>query len=371
MRVTMYTTTTEACGIADYSRDLLAALGAQVDVEVVSIGDHGATPSAMRGIGRRLSSGSLTHIHHNYGFWGNSTFTYWMTFRALQRSISVPVVLTAHSVHPPAFNERRWTAKRALAKAIGLYEFVDRGTFEFADRIIVHSRCHLRFLGERGIPSDRLVEIMPGVPDFPPISPAHVSRFRESLGFAGKRVLGIFGFIQPNKNYELLVQSLTRLPNDVVLLVTGGVRTHHEESYGNQLRRLVHALNLDGRVRITGFLSRQDLSVALSATDLFVIPYKTDDNVSYSARLCLAFEKPLLASAVDTFLELKERYGCVELFHSYDPEGLADQLLALLGDKARQARLREAAKLYCQKRSWRRVAAETMEVYRSVLKGAG
>jgi len=111
--------------------------------------------------------------------------------------------------------------------------------------------------------------------------------------------------------------------------------------------------------------------VALSATDLFVIPYKTDDNVSYSARLCLAFEKPLLASAVDTFLELKERYGCVELFQSYDPEGLADQLLALLGDKARLAGLREAAKLYCQNRSWPRVAAETMEVYRSVLKRAG
>ena len=104
----------------------------------------------------------------------------------------------------------------------------------------------------------------------------------------------------------------------------------------------------------------------MSAVDLFLLPYAADSSVSYSARLCLAYEKPLLASAVEGFQELQERHRCVELFTSTDPAGLAAHALALLTEPDRHAALAEAARRYALERSWRRVGAEILHIYQSL-----
>lgn len=367
MRVTMHATTAASCGVADYARDLVAGLGGTVNVKVVPIPGRGVNPLPMLALARRLSRADLTHIQHNYGFWGRGTLSYRVVFQTLQRAIRVPVVLTPHSVFPRLPREWDGTVKRAAIKALGLYEFMDRGTFQFADRIIVHSRHHLRLLVERGVPREQLVEVMPGAPEVARPAPAEVARYRSTWGLEGKRVLGVFGFIQPNKNYELVVRALAQLPGDIALLLVGGVRTAGEEWYGRRLEELVTSLGVEGRVRMTGFLPREHLAQAMSAVDLFVLPYVADHSVSYSARLCLAYEKPLLASAVEAFEELREQYGCVELLKSDDPVELAAHVLALLEDPERRAALAERARTYCRQRSWRRVAEETLGVYQSVL----
>lgn len=367
MRVAIHATTDARCGIAEYVRDLRAGLGGDVEAEVVPIGPGRRNPLAMLPVARRLNAADLAHVHHNYGFWGRGSLSYRLVFETLQRAIRIPVILTPHSVFPLHPAGRAPSPRQTLARALGLHAFIDRGTFAFAERIIVHSRCHARLLRERGIPPDRLVEIMPGVPVVQQPAVEAVVRYRRTWELEGKRVVGLFGFIQPNKNYELPVRALTDLPPDVALLLIGGARTLGEEPYVARLRELARALGVERRVRITGFLPREELALPLSAVDLFVLPYATDHSVSYSARLCLAYEKPILASAVEGFQELKERYACVEVFESNDPAELARDVLALLGDPARRAALAEAARRYGERRSWRRVAAETLEVYRSVL----
>ncbi|MFI5341330.1 MAG: glycosyltransferase [Candidatus Methylomirabilales bacterium] len=369
MRVTMHTTTAANCGIADYARDLLVGLRGTVDVEVVPISPGQVNPFRMLTVGRRLNAADLTHIHHNFGFWGRGSLSYRVMFQTLQRAITVPVVLTPHSVFP--VRPRRWNGslKGLVITLLGLHDFMDRKAYLFADRIIVHSRCHFRLLAERGIPVERLTEIMPGVPEvsLPPV--AEVETFRRRSKLEGKRVLGLFGFIQPNKNYELAVQALAHLPSDVVLLLVGGVRTAGEAWYGARIEALASSLGVASRVRITGFLPREELGPALSAADLYLLPYVAESSVSYSARVCLAYEKPLLASAVEAFQELRERYRCVELFISADPAVLAGHILELLNDPARRAALVKEARTLIRERSWRHVAAETLAVYRSVLGG--
>lgn len=366
MRVTMHTTTAANCGIADYARDLLAGLRGSVDVEVVPITPGLVNPARMLSVARRLNAADLTHIHHNFGFWGRGSLSYRLMFQTLQRAIRVPVVLTSHSVFPA--RPRRWNGslKGLAITLLGLHDFMDRRTYLVAHRIIVHSRCHLRLLAQRGIAPERLVEIMPGVPEVSLPSTVEVEEFRRTWDLQGKRILGLFGFIQPNKNYELLVRALPYLPADVVLVLVGGVRTTGEAWYGQKLEALARSLGVADRVRITGFLPREQLGPALSAVDLFVLPYVADSSVSYSARLCLAHGKPLLASAVDAFQELRERHRCLELFTTADPAALAGHVLELLNDPARRGALVEEVIRYARERSWRRVAAETRKVYQSL-----
>lgn len=366
MRVTMHTTTSEKCGIADYARDLLVGLRGMVDVVVVPICPGQVSPARMLTAGRQLSAADLTHIHHNFGFWGRGSLSYRVMFQTLQRAITVPVVLTPHSVFPARPRTWNGSLKGAAIKALGVHEFMDRRSYLFADRIIVHSRCHFRLLAARGIPVGRLVEIMPGVPEVSLPSSVEIGEFRRTWGLEGKRVVGIFGFIQPNKNYELVVRALPSLPRDVVLLLVGGIRTPGEAWYGKRLGALASSLGVAGRVRITGFLPRLQLGSALATVDLFVLPYAGDSSVSYSARLCLAYERPLLASAVEAFQELWQQYRCVELFTSADPAALAGHVLELLDDPARRAAVVEEVRKYNRERNWRHVAAETLNVYQSL-----
>jgi glycosyltransferase involved in cell wall biosynthesis len=363
----MHATTAADCGIAEYTRDLTAGLATRVAVELVPITPRIRNPLAMRGLGRRLNRGDVTHIHHNYGFWGRGSLSYRLVFAALQRAIRVPVVLTPHSVFPARQAGRPASARQAVARALGLHAFLDAGTFRAATRIVVHSGRHLDLLAARGIPRARLVRIMPGTPAVIPPAPDTVTGFRARHGLPARGVVAVFGFIQPNKNYELVVEALARLPADVTLLLAGGIRTAGEAWYGDRVRALARARGVLDRVRITGFLSRPEVGLALSAADLCVLPYAADHSVSYSARLCLAYERPLLASPVAAFEELRAQYGCAELFAGDDPATLAEQIGALLAEPERCRRLVEGARAYLRDRSWHRVADEVCRVYAAAI----
>jgi glycosyltransferase involved in cell wall biosynthesis len=366
MRVTMHSTTGEACGVADYTRDLVAGLDGTVDLRMVPITERARNPVAMLGVARRLGQGDIAHIQHNYGFWGRGSLGYRVAFETLMRALRVPAVVTAHSVRSPA-SRFRSRAKRIAAGLLGVDRFIDRGTFALADRVIVHSRAQrLRLLG-RGIAADRLVEIMPGAPALDRPSVGQVDRFRSTWTLDGKVTVALFGFIQSNKGCEVAVDALSHLPETYVLLLIGGVRTPGEAWYARALTDRVAALGLIDRVRVTGFLPRAEVAVALAASDLCVLPYAADDNVSYSARVCLAAGKPLLASALDAFAELRERFRCVELFTPNVPEALAAAIHALAADEAGRAALAEAARTYRRDRAWARVAADTVRVYHDAL----
>lgn len=365
MRVTMHTTTSERCGIADYTRDLLAALRPAVEVGVVPIDPPELNPLRMLAVARRLNAGTIAHVQHNYGFWGRGSLSYRVVFDTLQRAVRVPTVLTAHSVQPVHAGGRNGTVRSAVARGLGLHRYLDRGTFARARRIIVHSRRHVELLVERGIPAHRIVRIPPGVPGVVLPAPAEVERMRRAWGLHGKRILGLFGFIQPNKRYELVVRALAELDPDVALVMVGGIRTAEEQWYDAEVRALARSLGVEDRVHVTGFLPREQLGPALAAVDLFVLPYTTDNSVSYSARLCLAYEKPVLASAIDAFCELKDEYGCVELFGSNLSE-MTTQIGRLLDDEDRRAALGEGARAFRRHWSWERVAAETLGVYRAL-----
>jgi len=367
VRVSMHATTAPDCGIAEYARDLCAGLGSGVDVRLVPITPRLVNPLAMVGRARRLNQGDLAHIHHNYGFWGRGSLSYRLVFAALQRSIRVPVVLTPHSVFPPRRAGQPASARQAVARRLGLHDFIDVGTFRFATRIIVHSGRHLELLAERGVPRARLVRIMPGTPEATPPTPGAVADFRTRWELDRRRVVAVFGFIQPNKNYELVVEALARLPADVALLLAGGVRTAGEAWYGDRVQALATTRGVADRLRITGFLPPAEVGRALSVADLCVLPYAADHSVSYSARLCLAYERPLLASPVAAFEELRAEYGCVELVKGDDPATVADAIRALLDAPERRAALAEGARAYRRDRSWRRVADEVRAVYGAAL----
>ena len=147
----------------------------------------------------------------------------------------------------------------------GLYErvFLPRTLRRF-DQIIVHTRSY-------GVTSAALrgrdLTFIPSVVDLDRFRPGlDASDLRRDLQLEGKRVIAFTGRLVPHKGVDVILEALTLLPKDVVLLVLGaGPRL---PSLVGQARRL----RILDRVKFCPAVSDEDLARFLALADVFVFP---------------------------------------------------------------------------------------------------
>lgn len=372
MKIAMLTTVGERCGIASYSAELVASLRAlpDTDVEVVPI-DVGEQPDAhYEEQARKLNAPDvdLVHIQHEFSFWG-FPLPGRSKFAELRGRIRRPVVLTAHTTLSlraifPLRSERnpfRWLTKKRLLANRGYRHDVEVATFD-ADATIVHTEAAQKEFAGRGLSEERLFVVPMGIPA--PVPPS--SDFRGRYGLHGKRVLTLFGYVTPNKGYDLVLESLAALPRDVVFVIAGGPRRPVEQMYLDDVQEHIDKLGVGDRVVVTGYLSDAEVAAAMQATDLALVPHTQATN-SYSVTLPVSHGRPTLASDLACFREMAERGGCLALFASGDKHDFRRKLLGLLDDPGRRDELAANAARYAERFTWSHIAAATRDVYRAAI----
>ena len=374
MKIAMLTTVGERCGIAAYSAQLVASLRAlpDTDVEVIKI-DVGEQPASHYELQARALNApgvDVVHIQHEFSFWGFPTPER-STFAELRRLIERPLVLTAHTTLPlsaifPTAGERnpwRWLRKKRLLTNRDYRHSVELATFD-ADATIVHTEAAQKEFAGRGLKEERLFVVPMGIPAPLPAS----TDFRDRHGLHGKRVLTLFGYVTPNKGYDLVLESLAALPRDVVFVIAGGARRPVEQEFVDHLQRHIKLLGVEDRVVVTGYLSDEEVAGAMQATDVALAPHTQATN-SYSVTLPLSHGRATLASDLACFREMAERGHCLELFQNGNKNDFRRKLLALLEDPQRRRQLAANASQYAGRFTWDRVAATTRDVYRAALDG--
>jgi glycosyltransferase involved in cell wall biosynthesis len=281
-------------------------------------------------------------------------------------------VLTAHTTLPlraifPTRSERnpfRWLKKKRLVSNDSYRRSVEVATFD-NDATIVHTDAAREEFVRRGVPAERVHIIPMGIPA--PV-PAHSERnaFRERYGLHGKRLLTLFGYVTPNKGYELVADVLRGLPADVMLVIAGGARRPVEEQYVQHLEKHLREIGVEKRVVVTGYLTDEEVADAMKAADIALAPHTHATN-SYSVTLPVTYGRPTLASDLACFREMAERGECLELFRSGDRDDFRAKVLALLDDQHRCRQLEENALRYTQRFAWRNVAAMTRDIYQVAL----
>jgi glycosyltransferase involved in cell wall biosynthesis len=367
MKVAMLTSVGDRCGIAAYTRALVEALGKLVELSVEPITVGKQSSEHYEDQAARLNQADVVHIQHEHSFWGGilpNQSAFWV----LRYLVDKPVVVTAHTTTSLAEllkvrQERRPAhriAKELLLRRKGYRDSVETAPF-ITGRCIVHTEGGRRDLIARGA-NPKYVHVIPaGVPAALPAKAGGES-FRERFGLRGKRVVSLFGFIAPNKGYELTLDVLPSMPEDVTLVIAGGVRVADLELYAEGLRRRVRETGLEGRVVITGYLDEPEVAEAMAASDLVLAPH-TQATGSYSIMVPLAYGRPILASDLDCFGEIQGRLPCLSLFRANDQDDYRRKLAALLDDPGERERLAGAAREYAQSNGWPSVAGRTVQVY--------
>src|SRR5205823_6396475 len=85
------------CGIAEYSRRLVAALRSRTQVEVVPATFLPSPKHVYAAMGRALSAGDAAHVQHSYAFFGGM-HPLRSGWRALADAVTRPVLVTVHEL---------------------------------------------------------------------------------------------------------------------------------------------------------------------------------------------------------------------------------------------------------------------------------
>lgn len=370
LRVAMLTSVGDRCGIAAYTRSLVKALREFADVTVEPI-EVGRQPlEHYQAQAERLNRADVIHIQHEHSFWGGimPNHSAWWNLRYLLKK---PVVLTAHTTTSlrdllKVATERRplhRIAKELLIRRRAYRESVEIAPF-ITGRCIVHTREGGEELIARGANGKYLHVIPAGVPDALP-APTNGEQFR-ALARPGDRIVSLFGFIAPNKGYELAFDAMEKLPENVFLLIAGGARNEEMVPYEQRIRALVQAHGLEERVRITGHLTEEEIADAMTASELVIAPH-TQATGSYSIMVPLSYGKAIVASDLACFREIQEQVPCMELFRAGDSADFVRALSLVLEDDERLARMERQAADYARTHSWREVARKTVKVYREAI----
>jgi glycosyltransferase involved in cell wall biosynthesis len=229
-----------------------------------------------------------------------------------------------------------------------------------AARGLIFDSAHARreFLSFYDYPEERTAVVPLAVDEG--FAPGDQAVARAALGLppVGPILLHV-GNEHTRKNIPALLEAvrlLTARYRDLLLLRVGPMRS--------RTRRLVARLGLEGHVRYRGGVADAELVRHYQAADVFVFP-SVYEGFGLPVLEALACGCPVVAGDATSVPEITGDAGL--LVDPRDPAALAQAVGRVLDDRALAASLRAAGPPRAASFTWRRVAQETLAMYRRVL----
>ncbi len=150
---------------------------------------------------------------------------------------------------------------------------------------------------------------------------------RERYGLDPKKTIFLYvGRIEKDKRIDVLLHALACLKRDDIQLAIAG-----RGSASEYFQALARSLNLDGRVRFTGFIPKEDLHVLLNSVDVFTMPSDAE-LLSLASLEAMACGRPVLLANAVALPELVSPGVNGYLFKPNDAEDAA-HYMGLLADQ--------------------------------------
>jgi glycosyltransferase involved in cell wall biosynthesis len=361
-----------ACGIGTFAADLRGTLlgvagidGADVVAvvnepsrpqgpglhSVITQGVRGDYVRAARALGRL--DVDVVLLQHEYGIFGGLDGDYVLSFA---EELAQPLVVTLHTVLSAPTAHQLEVLTKLCAEA---------------ELVIVMTDTALRLLVECGACPEEKVRVVPhGAPSRltarAPWRSGHYAREE------GRFLLSTFGLISPGKGLETVIEALPSMIErhpEIVYVIAG--RTHPDvahregEQYRLMLERRVLELDLADHVEFDDrFLSIDELSGLLAATDVFVTPYRSREQIASGA---LTFAVAAGCGVVSTpywYAQDMLATGAGRLVPFDDADALAEAVCAYIAEPETLAEARAEARRIGSSLTWPSVAEATATVLR-------
>ena len=319
---------------------------------------------------------ALIHVQHELFLFGGvltvglAPLLLWL----LRLSTRAKLVVTLHGVPPLSRLDQEFIRENGLKGLpwllhIALFGLL-RSIVTAAHCVIVHEELfRKRLLREYRCPADKITVIHHGIETPDERSLPCSEEAKQALGVAGKRTVLFLGYLTGYKGVEVLLEGFVRAAPahpDWVLLLAGGPhpRRWKEPAYQHYLLNLESQLKrLRPQAEYLGFVPEEKLPLVFRAADVVVFPYRVVLASSGPLALCLAFDRPFLAS--EAFRGVLPE----ELLFTLDPEAVRTTLETFFRSSWLAERACRLARTWRTERSWESVAQKTQALYQRLLQG--
>jgi glycosyltransferase involved in cell wall biosynthesis len=393
MRVLHLSTWDRPCGIATYCGNLVRALDTlEISSDVYPLQPElwesyvaSDVTELQEDIARQARGYDLIHVQHEHGLFGHgggykkSCKNFGGILQKLQ-SEGIPVVTTFHT---DPLGDHRWKFRKISLAQIGEnFKNIQRqvawrrrisrcfGPLPQQAKAIVHTASSRKAMIRQGMAAPAVHVIEHGCL-VPRDDHADIPTAKRAVGLAPTdTLLTMFGFVSPYKGHDLAIQALERLPEHVHLVICGGSHPEADDGYLASLIKLVHDLDLDERVTITGWLAPAEAERYYAATDICLAPYTTTDlSASGAITWALASGKPIIGSKIPAFRNICREQPCMLLTTPGRVDEIVWAVEKLNTAPAYAERLVTAARRYADAHTWQETAVVTQDIYRRMVSG--
>jgi len=220
---------------------------------------------------------------------------------------------------------------------VRLLKLIQKKVADRAEKIIVPSEYLKKIVSNWGVNPDKIKVIYNAFDE--PANLADKEKLRQELKFVGPVIISA-GRLVPWKGFPVLIEVINGLKNNypsLELLIIG------EGPEKDNLEKKINTLNLSGRVKLLGRLSREELLKKVKAADIFIL------NTSYEGFSHQLLEvmwcgTPIITTNVGGNPELITNGENGYLVNYNDYEKIKEKIEKLLGDKEFSDSLAEQAR---------------------------
>ncbi|MCF7795656.1 glycosyltransferase family 4 protein [Patescibacteria group bacterium] len=166
-----------------------------------------------------------------------------------------------------------------------------------------------------------------------------------------------FGYIRNYKGLDVLIKSLSHLPENICLLISGKIVDKY----------VLDLLNKDLKDRFYLFpeyIKINEISKFFNASDLACYPYK---NIYQSGAIhtAFAFNTPVITSSLNAFTSIIIDSYNGYTFKTSDYKDLADKILKIYNNSSKLNEISKNAYNFAEKElNWNKIAKKTIEIYK-------
>jgi glycosyltransferase involved in cell wall biosynthesis len=277
-----------------------------------------------------------------------------------------PVVVTFHDLRVPYL----------FPKAGPLRQWVVGMLARRADGVIVTNREDELRVSHLRPPVSNLTRIPIGS-NIAPSPPAGYVRDAERARWNIGRediLLGYFGFLNESKGVMELIEALGLLAKrglSAHLLMIGGRVGSSDptnRAYAKRVEQLIADLGLEERVHRTGYANSEQISAALLATDLCVLPYRDGVSLRRGTLLaCLAHGRAIVTTRPAVPLSEVRNGENMLLVEPQSPSDLAQAVRRLANDPRLRARLEARTRDLATEFTWDVIARRSAAFFASLI----
>ena len=238
-----------------------------------------------------------------------------------------------------------------------------------ADRVFVHTAENRLEAIANGAEPQRVTVMPHGVVVRPETSSAEREELRASFGVsAGEPLLITFGFVQPHKGLEALVEAVAHLRQRGVPargVIVGETRADDPNSaaYMRALRDLVNRSGVTEHVTfVTAYVPEDQVGKLLTAADVVIMNYKSQHfEASGACALAVGAGAAVITSLAPAMMSFGDA-----VWHSTSgyPVGLSAELL--LKNAALREELKRRSLAYASQNSWAEIASRVIGQYQEL-----